>query len=681
MLVFGGADFRSSSIGTYYNDLWAYRPSSNSWVLLTPSGPPAGRAGHSAVWDAANTQMLVFGGHGAPPFQSDVYLNDVWAYRPTSDTWVQFTPSNTPPIARSEHSAVWDTATGRMLVFDGINRTSSVLGMYLDDLWAYQPAGNAGTWTQLAPTGGPPAVRAGHTAMWDPTNNQMLMFGGGHNREYYNDVWAYRPTSTTWVALQSPPLARQEHAAVWDPTNNQMLMFGGHMHESNSLNDLWAYRPASNTWTLLAPVGAMPPTRYGHTTVWDPTNNQMLVFGGATRLAGTITYLNDLWAYQPGSNTWTQLNPTGTLPAVRQYHMAVWDAAGNRMLVYAGSNSSQSFGDLWAYSPGTNAWAQLPTIGFPNRGPGAVAAWDTVNNQLLVFGGSNFSSGSFYYNELWAYRPATASWVSLAPSGPLPPGRMYATAVWDSAHDQMLLFGGSASTNLNDLWAYRPHTNAWVQLTASGTLPAVRWLHAAAWDTANGQMLVFGGRSGGDFNDLWGYEPAPVPPTPTPTATATPTLSPTATATVTRTPTPTATATSSATATATPSPTATTTATSTATPSATPYPRPGVGVGVTPAGGTLQATITARDAGCAQGNNQLQAIRVTRLVNATVDVATVPVTAISTAPQSVPLPSHPAAIPLMVHRVMPGQATSVELVVTDGCGDWPTFVGGGPSAF
>ena len=45
------------------------------------------------------------------------------------------------------------------------------------------------------------------------------------------------------------------------------------------------------------------------------------------------------------------------------------------------------------------------------------------------------------------------------------------------------------------------------------------------------------------------------------------------------------------------------------------------------------------------------------------------------------LPAHPAQIGLTVHRVTPGQAATVELAVIDGCGSWPTFVGGGPSAF
>jgi hypothetical protein len=36
---------------------------------------------------------------------------------------------------------------------------------------------------------------------------------------------------------------------------------------------------------------------------------------------------------------------------------------------------------------------------------------------------------------------------------------------------------------------------------------------------------------------------------------------------------------------------------------------------------------------------------------------------------------------LTVHRQAAGQAATVELTVTDGCGQWPTFLGGGPGAF
>ncbi|HEY7062608.1 MAG TPA: hypothetical protein VII06_14095 [Chloroflexota bacterium] len=167
--------------------------------------------------------------------------------------------------------------------------------------------------------------------------------------------------------------------------------------------------------------------------------------------------------------------------------------------------------------------------------------------------------------------------------------------------------------------------------------------------------------------------------TATPTITNTPTV--TNTPTITRTPTATATPTHTSTATVTRTPTSTPTATSTVTPSPTPtaIPTPVVGVGVTPTAGQLQTTITARAAGC-NPNSQLQALRFTRLANATVDV---PGVGTITAPSATPIPlaGHPASIILTVHRVTSGQPTTVEATVTDGCGDWPTLFGGGPGAF
>jgi subtilase family serine protease len=115
-------------------------------------------------------------------------------------------------------------------------------------------------------------------------------------------------------------------------------------------------------------------------------------------------------------------------------------------------------------------------------------------------------------------------------------------------------------------------------------------------------------------------------------------------------------------------------------PAATAVPRPNVGVGVAPnpAAHTLQATLVARNTCTAA--NQLQSIQFTRLTNATVDVPT-SLAATVTAPGTVILAGSPATITLTVHRVNAGQAATVEMIVTDGCGTWPTFVGGGPSAF
>jgi len=151
------------------------------------------------------------------------------------------------------------------------------------------------------------------------------------------------------------------------------------------------------------------------------------------------------------------------------------------------------------------------------------------------------------------------------------------------------------------------------------------------------------------------------------------------TPTATDTATPTSTVTATVTATPTQPPTATVTATrEPATPTATPTPRANLGVSVVPDSTThsLRVTLTARAGGCAPPS-QLLALRFTRLVNATVDV---PGVGTVSAPSASPLalPTHPATLVLTVRPLERGQAVTVETVVTDGCGDWPTFFGAGP---
>jgi hypothetical protein len=52
-----------------------------------------------------------------------------------------------------------------------------------------------------------------------------------------------------------------------------------------------------------------------------------------------------------------------------------------------------------------------------------------------------------------------------------------------------------------------------------------------------------------------------------------------------------------------------------------------------------------------------------------------------TTPTTVPLPEQPLQVTFNLRRLVGGQAGTAHLVVRDRCGDWPTFVGGGPQAW
>ena len=103
-------------------------------------------------------------------------------------------------------------------------------------------------------------------------------------------------------------------------------------------------------------------------------------------------------------------------------------------------------------------------------------------------------------------------------------------------------------------------------------------------------------------------------------------------------------------------------------------PRPGVTVTNTVNGGALESTITA--SGANAPGNALTQLRFGTFTNAVVTLNGQTITS----GQTVTLPASTTSVTLTVRRATAGQVTTVPLTAVDGCGEWPTFVGGGVGA-
>jgi hypothetical protein len=130
---------------------------------------------------------------------------------------------------------------------------------------------------------------------------------------------------------------------------------------------------------------------------------------------------------------------------------------------------------------------------------------------------------------------------------------------------------------------------------------------------------------------------------------------------------------------ATPSPTATSVPTPTATPVPTMCrPRPNVGVKVWQVRhGRLAVSITANE-GTGTPSNALTALRFTSTDNGNVDIENI---VGGWGNFTVPVANGTMQETFFVNRIDGLFATTINLIVQDRCGDWPTSVGGGPSAF
>ena len=101
-------------------------------------------------------------------------------------------------------------------------------------------------------------------------------------------------------------------------------------------------------------------------------------------------------------------------------------------------------------------------------------------------------------------------------------------------------------------------------------------------------------------------------------------------------------------------------------------PRPRVVVTASPQGtGRLQVTMVA-------GAGSLSAVRIGTATNALIDAGGQAGLGTNS---SLSVPPGAQQLTFVVRRVSSGRSTTVSVVVVDGCGDWPTLVGGGPGAF
>jgi Abnormal spindle-like microcephaly-assoc'd, ASPM-SPD-2-Hydin/Galactose oxidase, central domain/Bacterial TSP3 repeat len=337
------------------------RAQTETWKRLTVFGPQPPRfSGHSAVYDATHDTMIIFGGVGSG-FTPLNYFNTVWILTNASGvggtpTWTQLSPVGPAPVGRAGHNAIYNPTTNTMTIFGGSDSQSNLL----NDVWVLSNAngsGGASIWTQVSTTGLQPSPRSGHTAVYDASTNNMIAFGGSSAGGELNDVWTLSnanglggtPTWTLLNAAGGPPQARSSHTAVYDPSSNRMIVFGGAGGGVRALNDLWVLTNANDsggTASWLAPAtSGTPPALCGHSAIYDTTTNSMLVFGGGVCGSGPG---NDVWRLANAnalgaSPAWTKLVPSGNLnqagtigPFPRNSHTAVYDRTTDRMIIFNG---------------------------------------------------------------------------------------------------------------------------------------------------------------------------------------------------------------------------------------------------------------------------------------------------------------------------------------------------------
>ncbi len=266
------------------------------------------------------------------------------------------------------------------------------------------------------------------------------------------------------------PLAREGHATAFLTEPFGQAFFGGRDGGGNIIDDgavVWLLKrqygatlAADYTyiWDRLAVASTQNPTpRREHSAV-AISSTEMLVFGGLKNPPGQgESPTNEMWRlFKDGFGAWRWQEIIASGPTARYGHAAVHDPAGNRMIVFGGSeqlNQAPSDSRAWAFNIATSTWNELQVASgtgsqrpLPRRDHTMVRdpTSPTASGSLLVYGGhlsTGVPSDTLWTLNLGASPQPAWSRTHVSPS---PGARAGHAAVYDDAANggRMFLYGG-----------------------------------------------------------------------------------------------------------------------------------------------------------------------------------------------------------------------------------------------
>jgi fibronectin type 3 domain-containing protein/uncharacterized membrane protein YgdD (TMEM256/DUF423 family) len=233
-----------------------------------------------------------------------------------------------------------------------------------------------------------------------------------------------------------------------------------------------------------------PVARKFASLAYDQKAGDVVLFGGTSEDAG----LSTTWTWN-GSN-WTEQSPaTAPSPRTGAAFTYTTDGAGGDLL-FGGLAAGKVTATTWLWSGGT--WTQPVVATHPQARAYASMAYDPAVHGPVLFGG--YTPGADLAT-VWVF--SSGAWHTITPATPTagPSARTTASMAYDTATGQLVLFGGSRGVAEDTTWVFKGTT--WT-LEAPLTAPSARSGAAMAYDPTLGGIVLFGGSTtSGPTSTTW----------------------------------------------------------------------------------------------------------------------------------------------------------------------------------
>lgn len=403
-----------------------------------PFGPAVTLQGHTSVLDAEGGRGLLFGGRSHQSGNGD----DVWALNLNSRGVELPAVEGTVDAIGRGSSAIFDPVARRMLIFGG-----GAGGMFPSRAtWALDSRSGGLSWFRL-PDPPPQNGGAGSVTFLDSGRSRILALRKGEDGR----AGLYeRPADLSGPFVPVPtmgegPLLVAAPSWIIDSKRHRLVIFGGLVQEYpytwEALAEVWELSlDTPHTWRQLHPQGATPPERWGHSAAYDPVRDRMIVFGGRNR----DSFLADTWelSFAPELG-WVQLVSETPDPGARVGHSTIYDPIGDRLIVFGGeTNEGQRPGDTWALTlDGPARWTLTRHVG---QVPGVrteFGAFFHAGLEGMVVVGGILGTGHAYTDAWMLNLVGEPTWRPMHPAGGPLTGMGSTSYVYDPGRDVVEAFG------------------------------------------------------------------------------------------------------------------------------------------------------------------------------------------------------------------------------------------------
>ena len=323
-----------------------------------------------------------------------------------------------------------------------------------------------------------PGFGYGYGWMMGEERDRPVVGGAGWNAGFATLYVRYPEDGLTLIVLMNQ--GDISHFSVWGAISNKLS------------GDL----PATpDPGAAPAPQG-----RLMHHLAYDQESQQVILFGGTTDDrcqpgtigVGSLDTLDDTWAWDVRTRTWTEMEPA-VHPTGRGWGEMVYDAESDRAILFGGQDAAlQPLSDAWAYDFNTDSWEQVAS-GPDGRWLQSMV-YDSESDRVVIYGGIK-ARGCFsgaqrpeLFEDTWSYDYGSNTWTEVVSDKPSPVREGWQSA-YSSSADRMFLLGSFDPAGSPRTWTYDLNAKAWSQSGALSYAPD--WRARMVYDSESDRFILF----------------------------------------------------------------------------------------------------------------------------------------------------------------------------------------------